>query len=130
MEWLRVWQTGPTRLDDEHTPERLRDSIQGMRLDNPDVGFEYLDDNEQRAWVVEHMTPEVVSLYDGLPSNVLTRGFDCRSTNSSMSFSVKGMSTPTADLASGETAVRSCIVAAITQPKLMISPGKSVSVSW
>ena len=71
MEWLRVWQTGPTRLDDEHTPERLRGSIQGMRLDNPDVGFEYLDDNEQRAWVVEHMTPEVVSLYDGLPSNVM-----------------------------------------------------------
>jgi len=66
-----VWQTGPTRLDDEHTPERLRDSIQGMRLDNPDVGFEYLDDNEQRAWVVDHFPSDVVDLYDGLPNNVM-----------------------------------------------------------
>ena len=66
---------------------------------------------------------------NGHPASRLASGFDCRSTNSSMSFSVKGMSTPTADPASGETAVRSCIVAAITQPKLMISPGKSVSVS-
>ena len=68
---VRVWQTGPTRLDDEHTPERLRDSIQGMRLDNPDVGFEYLDDNEQRAWVVDHFPSDVVDLYDGLPNNVM-----------------------------------------------------------
>ena len=68
---LHVWQTGPTALEDERTPQGVRGAIDTMSYFNPEVTFEYLDDDQQRNWVVEHMTPEVVSLYDGLPSNVM-----------------------------------------------------------
>ena len=68
---LHVWQTGPTVLEDERVPSDVRDTIEMMKYKNPEVTFEYLDDAQQRDWVVEHMTPEVVGLYDGLPNNVM-----------------------------------------------------------
>ncbi len=68
---------------------------------------------------------------DAMPQSRMASGYDCRSTNAAMSFAVRGMSTPGApDPATGETSVRACLTVAITQPKLFIAAGKSVSVSW
>ncbi len=66
----------------------------------------------------------------GLPYTAVASGLDTRSTNMSGTFEVRGMSTPTADPATGETAVRSSLVCAVTQPLLMINAGKSVAVSF
>ena len=68
---LRVWQTGPTALENERTPRGMREAIDKMKHENPKVTFEYLDDAQQRDWVVEHMAPDVVNLYDGLPNAVM-----------------------------------------------------------
>ena len=66
----------------------------------------------------------------GLPYTGFASGLDTRSTNMSGTYEVRGMSTPTADAASGETAVRSALVCVVTQPLLLINPGKSVAVSF
>ena len=66
----------------------------------------------------------------GLPYTELASGLDTRSTNMSGTFECRGMSTPVADAASGETAVRSALVCVVTQPLLIINVGKSVSISF
>ena len=66
----------------------------------------------------------------GMASTSCASGLDTRSTNMSGTFEVRGMATPTADPATGETAVRSALVCAVSQPVLIINPGKSVSVSF
>ena len=66
----------------------------------------------------------------GLPYTGFASGLDTRSTNMSGTYEVRGMSTPTAVPASGETAVRSALVCVVTQPLLLINPGKSCAVSF
>jgi len=60
----------------------------------------------------------------------LASGYDCRSTNASMSMSMRGMSVPAPPAGTGETAVRSAFSIAVTQPKLYIALGKTIAVSW
>ena len=66
----------------------------------------------------------------GLPYTGFASGLDTRSTNMSGTYEVRGMSTPTAVPASGETGVRSALVCVVSQPLLLINPGKSVAVSF
>ena len=66
----------------------------------------------------------------GFPYTQLSSGLDTRSTNMAGTIEMRGMTTPTADAATGETAVRSCLVCAVSQPLLMINVGKSVAVSF
>ena len=66
----------------------------------------------------------------GFPSSQMNSGLDTRSTNMSGTVELRGMSTPTADAASGETAVRSCLVCAVSLPLMIINIGKSVSISF
>ncbi len=68
---------------------------------------------------------------DAHPQTRMASGFDSRSTNAAMSFAVRGMSAPGPPVpATGETGVRACLTVAVTQPTLIISAGKSITVSW